>query len=103
MEGNNEKIFLATSQGKQIQYQEQSNLASKLLVKSQMQKAPLDLDTLMVYSLSPLPHCLGAADGFFAKTNKASMIHFMMEDHSKLVASQRTPCSYKTVMLCSTP
>ena len=51
-----------------------------------MQKTPLNLDTLMGYSLSPVLHCLGTADGFFAKTNKVSMMHFMMEDHSELVA-----------------
>ena len=86
MEDNNKKVSLTTSQGKLIQYQEQSNLAFILLVKSQMQKVPLDLDTLMSYSLSPVPHCLGRADGFFAKTNKTSMMHFMMEDHSEVVA-----------------
>ena len=74
MEANNKKVSLTTSQGKLIQYQEQSNLAFKLLMKSQMQKAPLDLDTLMGYSLSSVPHCLGTADGFFARTNKASMM-----------------------------
>ena len=50
-----------------------------------MQKAALDLDTLMSYSLLSAPHCLRTADGFFAKTNKASTMHFMMEDHSQLV------------------
>ena len=39
----------------------------------------------MNYSLSPAPYCLRTADGFFAKTNKASMMHFMIEDHNKLV------------------
>ena len=51
-----------------------------------MQKTTLDLNTLMGYSLPPVPHCLGTADELFAKTNKASMMHFMMEDHSELVA-----------------
>ena len=86
IEDNNKKVSLTTSQGKLIQYQEQSNLAFKLLVKSQMQKTPLDLNTLMGYSLSPVPHCFGIADGFFVKTNKTSMMHFMIEDHSELVA-----------------
>ena len=51
-----------------------------------MQKAALDLDTLINYSLSPAPYCLRTADGFFEKTNKASMMHFMIEDHNELVA-----------------
>ena len=48
MEDNNKKCSRTTCQGKLIQYQEQSNLALKLLVKSQMHKAPLDLDTLII-------------------------------------------------------
>ena len=51
-------------------------------MKSQMLSAPIDLDILLTYSLSPIPHCLGTPDGFFSKTNKASMLHFLMEDHN---------------------
>ena len=47
-----------------------------------MLSAPIDLDILLTYSLSPIPHCLGTPDGFFSKTNKASMLHFLMEDHN---------------------
>ena len=49
MGDNSKKVSLTASQVKLIQYQEQSNLAFKLLVNSQMQEAPLDLDTLMGY------------------------------------------------------
>ena len=56
----------------------------KLLVKPQKQKVPLDLDTCMGCSLSPVPHCLGTLDWFFTNTNKALMMHFMMEDHSEV-------------------
>ena len=63
-----------------VQYQEQSNLAFTLLVKSQLLDEPLDLEALMRYCLSPVPHCLGTPDGFFAKTNKAAMMHFVLED-----------------------
>ena len=86
MESNNKKVSATTSQGKLTQYQEQSNLVFKLLVESQMQKPSLDLDALMGYSLSPVPHCLGTTDGFFANTNRTSMMHFIMEDHSQVVA-----------------
>ena len=91
MDNNNKKVSLTTSQRKLIQCQKQSNLAFKLLLKSQMQKTPLDLNTFMGYSLFPVPHCLGTTDGFLAKTNKASMMHFMMEDHSELVAYPKDP------------
>ena len=82
MEDANKTVSLSTSKGKLIQYKEQRDLAFKLLVKSQMLSAPVDLDVLLTYPLSPVPHCLGTPDGFFAKTNKASIVHFLMEDHN---------------------
>ena len=81
MENANKTVCLRTSQASLIQYKEQCYLAFKLLVKSQMLNVPVDLDTFMSYPLSPVPHCLGTPDGFFAKTNKASMLHFIMEGH----------------------
>ena len=51
-----------------------------LLIKSQHLDEPIDLDELMRYSLTPVPHSLGIADGFFNKTNKAAMLHSLMED-----------------------
>ena len=47
-----------------------------------MLNAPIDLDDLLSYSLSPVPHCLGNHDGFFSKTNKESMLQFLMEDYN---------------------
>lgn len=69
-----------------VQYQEQSNLAFTLLIKSQLLDEPLDLNELMRYSLAPVPHSLGTPDGFFAKTNKADMLHFLMEDNTQDVS-----------------
>ena len=63
-----------------IQYREQSDLAFMLLIKSQHLDDAHNLDELMWYSLTPVPHSLGTADGFFNKTNKATMLHFLMED-----------------------
>jgi len=40
---------------------------------------------MMQYSLLPIPHCLGTPDGFFAKTNKASMIHYLLEEYAENV------------------
>ena len=34
----------------------------------------------MCYSLSPVPHSLGTPDGFFMKTNKAAMLHFLLDE-----------------------
>ena len=65
---------------KVIQYREQSDLAFLLLIKSQQLEQPLNLDELMRFSLTPVPHSLGTADGFFNKTNKAAMLHALLED-----------------------
>ncbi|XP_063959228.1 uncharacterized protein LOC135154916 [Lytechinus pictus] len=80
LEASNKSVKLTGTQGKAIQYREQSDLAFTLLIKSQNLDEPLNLDELMRYSLTPVPHSLGTPDGFFNKTNKASMLHFLMED-----------------------
>ncbi|KAK3700755.1 hypothetical protein QZH41_010937 [Actinostola sp. cb2023] len=80
MEASNKVVKLTASQGKVIQYREQSDLAFMLLIKSQHIDEPLNLDELMMYSLTPVPHSLGTPDGFFNKTNKAAMLHFLTED-----------------------
>jgi hypothetical protein len=66
-----------------VQYREQSDLAFMLLVKSQQLDEPLNLDELMRYSLTLVPHSLGTVDGFFNKTDKAAMLHFLVEDVRK--------------------
>lgn len=56
-----------------------------LFIKSQNLKKPVDIEELMRYSLTPVPHSLGTADGFFDKTNKASLLHFLVEDIQEVV------------------
>ena len=80
MEANNKIVKLTSTQGKVIQYQEQSNIAFTLLVKSQLLEKPIDLEKLVCFPLTPVPHMLGTPDGFFAKTNKASMLHYLLEE-----------------------
>ena len=63
-----------------VQYQEQSDLAFQLLIKSQLMQRPLDLEVLMSYAPTPVPASLGTPDGFFNNTNKAASMHFLMED-----------------------
>ena len=55
-------------------------LAFMLLIKSQSMDDPLDLDKLMSYCLMPVPPSLGTPDGFFSKTTKANMLHYLLED-----------------------
>ena len=50
------------------------------LPQSQSQDDPLDLEELMKYCLVPVPPSLGTQDGFFSNTNKASFLHYLLED-----------------------
>ena len=50
-----------------------------------MLDTPADLEELMHYPLSPVPHALGSPDGFFAKTNKASILSYLLQDEDKEV------------------
>jgi hypothetical protein len=56
-----------------IHYKKQGDLAFQLLVISELIDLPIDLSELMKYTLTPVPHCLGTPDAFFAKTNKSSL------------------------------
>lgn len=85
MEMANKSVKLTTSQGKLVQYQEQSDLAFQLLIKSQLLSTPLDLDVLMTFSLTPVPASLGTPDGFFNKTNKAAAMHHLLADRTEEV------------------
>ena len=67
MEANNKVVKLTSTQGKVIQYQEQSNITFTLLVKSQLLEKPIDLEKLVCFPLTPVPHMLGTPDGFFSK------------------------------------
>ena len=86
METASEKTKLTTSEGKLVQLQEQSDFAFTLLVKSQMQDNPVGLKELVGYSLAVVPPCLGTMDGYFAKTNKAAALHFLMDDNTEEVS-----------------
>ena len=59
MEKVNKKVKLTTAQGNVIKYQEQGDVAFQILVKSQLLSQPIDIDELMTYSITPVPHCLG--------------------------------------------
>ena len=58
-----------TKNNKVIEYKEQGNIAFQLLVKGEGLK--LDMRELMTYPITPVPHCIGTADGYFAKTDKS--------------------------------
>ena len=65
-----------------VQYQEQSNIAFLLLIKSQNREESLDLGELMKFPLLPVPSSLRTQDVFFNNTNKAAVLHYLLEDLS---------------------
>ena len=69
-----------------IQYQEQGNLAFQLLIKSQLAEKPIAFTHLMGFTLTPVPPCYGTPDGFFNKTNKASLLHYILADFNESVS-----------------
>ena len=81
MAAPNKTAKLTTCDGKIIQYREKSDLAIVLLIKSKVLEKPLDLDELLTYSLFLAPYTFATANGFFAKTNKARMLHHLLETY----------------------
>ena len=75
----NKVVKLTSSKGKVIQYQEQSDVFCAILVKSQLLPKPISLEELMSYTLTPVPHSIGTPDGFLAKTNKATLMHHIVD------------------------
>ncbi|XP_060763255.1 uncharacterized protein LOC132872444 isoform X1 [Neoarius graeffei] len=80
MDQCSKRVKLTSAQGKLFVYQEQSNLAYQLLVKLQIMDKPINIEELIRYPLSPVPHALGSPDGYFAKTNKSAILHHLDRD-----------------------
>jgi hypothetical protein len=97
MANMNKKLKLTSTQGQVIQYQEQANIAFQILVKSQLLSTPISIDELMTFCLSPVPHSLGTPDGFMAKTNKATLLHYLTSDVSE--ASLPTSAAGTTIFI----
>ena len=68
-----------------IQYREKRNLVIQRMVKSQLLDKPIDMRELMKYmcTLTPVRYCLATPGGFFTKTNKASILHFLLQEYSE--------------------
>ena len=84
---------MRTSDAKIIQYKKQSDLAFILLIKSQVLDETLDLNELLTYSLFHVPYIFATADGFPAKTNKAKMLHRLLETYTGTI-SYSNDCFY---------
>ena len=76
----NKTVKVKTSQNKVVEYRQQGNIAFQLLVWSQNQDQRMDLRELMTFPLTPVPYCIGTADGFLAKTDKSKGFHHLTKD-----------------------
>jgi len=63
------EVKLTSSQSKLVEYKHMGNIVTKLLVKSQ--EITVNMAEVMKFCLIPVPYCIGTADGYLAKTNKA--------------------------------
>lgn len=78
MKNVNKKKKLSSAQDKVIKYQEQGNVAFKILVKSQMLPQRASINELITLSIIMLvAHCIGTSYGFMDKTNKLSPVHYL--------------------------
>ena len=77
----NKLLKLTTSNGKAICLQEQGDIAFQFLVKSQSIPHPLSLTKLMAYQLGYVCQSLDIPDGLMAKTNKATLVHHLSNEH----------------------
>ena len=80
------------------------NIVTKLLVKSQYGGIRLNMKQLMTYCLTPVSYCIGTADGFLAKMNKANSFSFLTKDTMDLLVPivNVLTLPLKMVMYCST-
>ena len=77
----NKTTNVTTSNKKQIQYQDQGNILAKLFVQSiEAGKEVLDLNKIMMYCLTPIPYCIGTADGYLAKGDKSKSFANISKD-----------------------
>lgn len=79
MSHSNKIVKLTSAKGKIIQYQEQSDVFCAVLVKSQLLPKPISIEELMTYPLTPIPHSLGTPHGFMCKTDKAKLMHHLVD------------------------
>lgn len=71
------KVTVKTSKLRELEYQQQENIAFQLLVLSQNQPEKLDLKEVLSYPLMPVPSSIGTADGYLLKTDKSKGLHHL--------------------------
>lgn len=61
-----------------VQYKATSGFLFQLFIKSQVQGLQLSISELLTYLLTMTPYSITTTDGFFAKTNKAKGMNYLI-------------------------
>ena len=80
MDHLNKAVKVNSTENKVIEYRNQSNVITKLLVKALDKDVNLDMENIMTYCLTPIPYSIGTADGFLSKTDKAKSFINLTKD-----------------------
>ena len=74
----NKSTRVKTSKNKITELKQQSTVILSLLVQIQ-NKVDINVEVLMSYPLTPVPYCLGTADGYLTKTDKSKGFDYLMK------------------------
>jgi len=86
-----EEKKLIASNHKVIQYKATSGLISQIVVKSQILGLQVSISDLITYPLTLTPHSMATINGFFAKTNKAQGMNYLIKDVDNACALLHDP------------
>ena len=81
------KKTLVASNKKVIQYKCTSGFIFQVFIKSNELKSRISISDLMSYPLTLTPYSISTIDGFFAKTNKAKAMSYIIKD----IANEKLP------------
>ena len=77
----NKVVKVKNSANKVIEYKNQSNVLTKLLVKAlENENVDFDLAHIVKFCLTPTPYNIGTADNYLAKTDKATSFNNITKD-----------------------
>ena len=60
---------------------EQNSFFIRTLTKAQTLEVPIELNQRLTYPINDVPCAFGTPDGFFNKTNKATIVHHLSHDY----------------------
>ena len=76
----NKTLKMGYSQGQVVKYREQGYTAFRLLVMVQEIAQPNNIDELMTFNITAVPHSLGTPGGFMTKSDKSKLLKHLTVD-----------------------